>query len=47
VENKDKNKILEQAVEQFALILVVLIDEVHTQKKEGSKPSSRDIKNSH
>jgi hypothetical protein len=41
-DNEDKNKISKESVEQFAIILVALIDEIHTLKKEDSMSSSEE-----
>jgi len=45
VEEKNKNEIGEKTIEQFALILVALIDEIHTPKDKDSKSYFEEIKN--
>lgn len=42
-DDEEKNKIVEEAIEQFAFLLVGLIDEIHTPKKKDSESFSEEI----
>lgn len=43
--DENKNKMVEEAIEQISLILVAFIDEIHAKKKEYQKSSSEEIIN--
>ena len=45
VDNSNENRIVEEAIDQFALILIRLAEELHTPKEEDSESSDEDIIN--